>query len=92
MDDYWPTKRKYKVQGENTLSSVKDFYSKRRKIIIGFGNGKYPLPKRYLPNTYSFNKSEIDVSEFLPEGKDKRVGPKDKDFDIEFRRMLGKKF
>ena len=39
----------------------------------------------------SFNKSEIDVSDFLPEGKDKRVVPKDKDFDFEFRRMLAKK-
>ena len=76
---------------ENTLSSVKDFYSEGRKIIVGFVNGKYPLPKRYVPNTYSFNKSEIDVSEFLPEGKDKRVVPKDKDFDFEFRRMLAKK-
>ena len=68
---------------------MKDFYSERRKIIIGFGNGKYLLPKRYVPNKYSFNKSEIDISEFLPEAKDKRVVPKDKDFDFEFRRMIG---
>ena len=42
LDDYSPTKRKYKIQNENTLSNVNIFYRERGNIIIGFENGEYP--------------------------------------------------
>ena len=41
LDEYNPTKRKYKIQKENTLPNAKDFYSEKRKIIIGFENDIY---------------------------------------------------
>ena len=52
---------------ENTRykSNIRIVYNERRKIIIEFENGKYPLPKKYVPNKYSFNENEMDASEFL---------------------------
>ena len=44
LDDYSPTKDKYKIQKEKFLSNVKMFYS-GRTIIIEVENNKYPLPK-----------------------------------------------
>lgn len=45
LDDYSPTKDKYKIQKEKFLSNVKMFYSGRTIIIIEVENNKYPLPK-----------------------------------------------
>ena len=45
LDDYSPTKDKYKIQKEKFLSNVKMFYSGRTIIIIEVKNNKYPLPK-----------------------------------------------
>ena len=61
LDDFGPTKENTRYR-ENTLSNVKIFYSKRRKINIGFENGKYPLPKKYVSNQYSFNERDTDAS------------------------------
>ena len=45
LDDYSPTKEKYKIQKEKFLSNVKMFYSGRTIIIIEVENNKNPLPK-----------------------------------------------
>ena len=45
LDDYSPTKDKYKIQKEKFLSNVKMFYSGRTIIVIEVKNNKYPLPK-----------------------------------------------
>ena len=39
---------------------------------------------------HTFNESKIDASEFLPNGKDKKVVPRDKDFDLGIRQRFEK--
>ena len=73
LDDYSPTKEKYKIQKEKFLSNVKMFYSGRTIIIIEVENNKNPLPKKYVSNTYTYNEKEIDASEFGEMGIKMRV-------------------
>ena len=44
-----------------------------------------------MPNKYSFNKSKRDPSEFLPENKDKKVVPKNEDFDLGISQLFREK-
>ena len=66
------------------LNNVRIFCSEKRKNIIGFENGKCPLPKKYVPNKYISNESEIDASKSLAEDKDKdkKVMPKIKILEL----------
>ena len=74
---------------ENTLSNVNMFYRDRINIIIGFkkGKGKDQLPRKDVPNKFTFNESEIDASEFLPENKNEKEG---KNLTLELDRCLQK--
>lgn len=60
LDDYSSNKKK--IQKDNILSNLKIFQRGKRKIIMGFENVEYPLPKKYVPNKYSFNESKKDAS------------------------------
>ena len=78
---------------ENTRykSNIRIVYNERRKIIIEFENGKYPLPKKYVPNKYSFNENEMDASEFLSEDQNKKGEAKDEDFDLGINKLFKEK-
>ena len=43
-----------------------------------------------MPNKYTFNKSEIDALDFLPENKNKKEVSKDRDSDFGIRQISDK--
>ena len=64
--DYNPVKNVYKNQINNILLNAKEFYNRRKEVLIAFEENMFPLPKPYVFWENEWKERDLRKEEFMP--------------------------
>ena len=64
--DYNPVKNVYKNQINNILLNAKEFYNRRKEVLIAFEENMFPLPKPYVFGENEWKERDLRKEEFMP--------------------------